>query len=182
MPIKAFCWILLLLSGCALSPDIRVDTNLKASVYNEISSRYLPRPTFVKVRAVGEEYEDMAVTFETYADKDKLTTFAKSHVDEYLALIDKYLKWFDLAVSRKDQIYKVLGDADGNGGLFYRFSFYSGNAREHFLVIETCSLGVCMEEVEDKLILNRKNALTLRRLLVSWKKGDIKAPVDAVYQ
>jgi hypothetical protein len=109
--------------------------------------------------------------------------FEQKFVPDYLPLIDKYFEWEQLASSRGDQIDKEIGRARtssgfGSGAAELRFSFHSGNASDHNLVIEQC-LATCLPAVH----FDKPNVVELRRLLVEFEADRLKQlDVDSVYK
>lgn len=169
----------LFLSACA-SEVIRVSSNLRAVEYNNISSQYMERPTFVAVEKLSGPDDRMRVEVDTYSSSATWVYFIREYVDEYIPLIDKYLKWEKIASSKGDQINKVIGTAGLWAGASMQFSFYSGNAQRHYLVIEPCGLGLCSGETQ--LYVDKRNAEILKGLLIKFKKNEIHQNDTSAYQ
>lgn len=110
------------------------------------------------------------------------TYFDKRFVDQYLALIDKYIEWEALAVQRGDVIDREIGVAKtwGVGGdIDLRFSLTSGNAANHFLLVESCAFGTCRDRA---LHFTKSNAIKLRALLEDFAAGNVTEPDLSVYR
>lgn len=178
---KKFLTILLsifILSGCVSKPVIetRVTTDLKSYEFNDLSSTYMPRPTFVAV----EQYRStrfLHVKVDSYGQStpsnntDKHIAFNVVKLDEYISMIDKYLKWESLAVERADKLDKHIGTVDAVSEL--SFDFYSANSTNHYLVITTVTGGYHQWDT----YFPKEEAEKLKQLLTDFKDGKLQ-PVD----
>lgn len=100
-------------------------------------------------------------------------------IDDYLALIDRYDEWRELATERGDSITREIGRAPAWHGEL-KFEFHSGNAQNHYLLISICAVGTCLDD--DSLAFDADNVGRLRGILTQWQSGEISTlDVDAVY-
>lgn len=181
------------LGACTtLVSETRISRPLSASQYNSVASRYMEQPTFVSVQTMSDKAEVLKVQMDQYgagydANLDIITEyvafFDKRYVAAYLPLIDKFLEWEALANTRGDLLEREIGKAStwGNGlPVELRFSFYSGNASNHFLTIERCAAGTCADKA---LTLTRANAIILKELLEDFGEGKVGHSItDGVYR
>ena len=153
--IQGLLWI-----GCTtVNEETRVSSPLRAVEYNSVAAKYLERPTFVKVRELSNRKEVLMVEMEQYSyglggKMENLnrfnTQFLRDSVSEYVALIDKFLEWEEMAVERGDQFTKEIGTApawNDSFGAKQKFEFHSGNTNNHFSahpMSETCYPSRCI--------------------------------------
>ena len=150
----------------------RLSSKLKVSEFNEISSSYNERPTFVELRKLGSK--DVIFIDYTPYRKDNLNTaifISKPAVDDALAYIAKYKQWNEQAKANSDAFEKDIGKIPTASGLGALFAFYSGNAQNHYLVIFDCSLGICSRD--DKRFIDEKNVNELELLLTDFKNDKL---------
>ncbi len=173
-----------------VSQETRIATTLAASEFNGVASQYMERPTHVSLNTMSDGATTLFLELETYGRNIDPTTgvempytltFDQRYVAEYLPLIDKYEEWAKTATARGDAIEKELGTAPtwsqlGKGSL--EFTFYSGNAADHYLVVDFCTPACSGQDFN----FNRANVSELRHLLVSLQAGALtQTNVDAVY-
>lgn len=189
---RLLCAIVVLALGvCASAASkTRVSTELQAEEFNNVSSRYTPKPTSVSIIELKDGTVILSVCMDTYAKSQvnplgkSYINFARKHISEYVAAIDKYLEWAALAIERKDSFTKKIGLVPthsniGNGSL--KFTFHSGNNQEHFLAIALALPGVTMDEQAH--YYDMVNAKELRRLLIAWSLGTLQqTDIDSVYK
>lgn len=159
------------------SAEKRIDPTFAVLSYNSIASSYMERPTFVKVIALPKGDTGIYVEFEPYhRDSSRLAsyqfTLAKSHVDEYLSMLDKFKKWSDQASASGDAFTKEIGKVDAFFLAKVQFVFHSGNSKNHYLGINMCSIGVCSRDGD---YLDAKGAEELGLLLNKLKNGELSA-------
>lgn len=182
LPLFVSILLALFLTGCA-SPTVetRLSTDLSAYEYNDLSSQYMSRPTFVTVESV-DSLKILHLTTNEYGkvgydpQKVKHIFFTKPNVDGYVKLIDKYLEWETLATTRGDQISKNIGNVDGHHNLY--FNFFSGNASDHYLVISTVASGAELWPV----YFPKSEVIKLRKLLLDFKEDKFQKTDMSVYQ
>ncbi|HHY0532652.1 TPA: hypothetical protein ACVU5M_004522 [Vibrio parahaemolyticus] len=172
----------LVLSGCTTfqKPNIeaRVPSTLSSYEFNDLSSSYAQRPTFVTVESKNDK-QFLHVTTNEYGkigydpEKVKHVFFAKEKVSEYVSLIDKYLDWEALASSREDLLEKEIGQVDN-----LIFDFYSGNPSKHYLVIST---SVSLDMRLWPMYFPKKEAQTLKELLVKFERAEFKGVNEDLY-
>lgn len=184
--IKTLSLILLLsiaASGCSTSGNTTrtiIPVNFSAMQYNSIANKYIESLTVVEYALMNNGNSWISITMEKYGrdqygnQNTVLTTFVKAHCGEYIALIDKYLEWEDLATKDKDVISKPIGKAMGQ--IFnMHFHFHSGNPTSHYL-----SIGLWGA---DSQYFNRDAAVQLRKLLVKYQNNELIAlDTDSKYK
>lgn len=164
--------------GAATAESQKVPAQFNVLDYNQISSEYLPVPTFVTLSTMKKGDAQMTVEFDPYGideygmDTDFLT-FRMSAIPEYRAFIEKYLQWEELARTDGDQIRKVIGKAEGVRGKL-QFQFESVSASKHLLVITFCAFGTCLG---DPAIFDREGAIGLDGMLADFAENGVQ-PVD----
>ncbi|RME60184.1 hypothetical protein D6779_02635 [Candidatus Parcubacteria bacterium] len=175
-------FLALLLTGCA-SKIIPLGSPVTAVTYNDVASKYMPRPTFAEVQKFNGDDDRLVITMQGYgigADSAVTMTFVRQYVDDYLKLIDKYLHWDELASKRGDIINREIGRAGLWAGAEVRFSIFSGNQISHYLVTEICGLGLCSGD--NALMFDRNGAIALKNLLSKFKAGNFKEVNESIYQ
>lgn len=146
--------------------------------YNQISSEYLPVPTFVTLSTMKKGDAQMTVEFDPYGideygmDTDFLN-LRRSAIPEYRAFLAKYLEWEELARADGDQIRKVIGKAEGVRGKL-QFQFESVSATKHLLVVTFCTFGACLG---DPAIFDREGVIGLDAMLSDFEENGVQ-PVD----
>ncbi len=184
-------FVVLVLTACiaqafTVSKSDRVNTPLQACEFNSIASNYLPRPTSVALEVLSKKHEVLMVQMTPYARSNMFPDgyqirLSKSKVPDYVALIEKFLQWSDMATERGDQFTKEIGQADSwrKRGK-YKFTFHSGNASNHYLVITWVFMGTSTDE--SSLCFNPENADILRQLLIDYSADKLTpTDIDSVY-
>ena len=180
----------LVAAACATAPPTRISSSLAGSDFNSASSQYLARPTFISILP-SETSPTLLVEMTPYngynptlgIEQPWRVPFEQKYVADYLPLIDKYFEWEELASSRGDAIGKEIGRARsssgfGSGGAELRFTFFSGNASSHDLVVGQC-LATCLDPIH----FSKTNVVELRRLLVEFQQNRLQTlNVDSVYK
>lgn len=169
------------LYGCA-SPVVesRVSSTLKSYEYNDVYATYMPRPTFITI----EQFKStrfLHIKMNEYGNtgtnslKVKHVAFNITNVDDYITMIDKFLKWESTAQERGDLLEKHIGNVDAVSNL--SFDFYSANKERHYLIITTVNGGYRQWDT----YYPRNEAETLRQLLVDFKKNKHKEDNSNIY-
>ena len=171
---------ILMLTSCVHTT--RVNSSLQGSEFNDIAHRYMQQPTTITL--VGD-VGNIRISYETYDSTIREQYFSKKYVNDYLKLIDKYLAWEKLATSSGDQFQKIIGSAPDTVLGTVTFSFYSGNAHSHYLIIEGMGKyqkdGQSIENVD--LYFDKTNVLKLRQLFNDLRDGKVEhLDVDAKYK
>ena len=173
-------------AGCATtSQSTRLSTNLQASEFNSVSTDYLARPTYVSLQTMSDAPSVLAIEMEQYGRAYSpggvryQFRMVPEGIDDYLASIDRYEAWRQLASERGDSITREIGRAPAWHGEL-KFEFHSGNAETHYLFIAFCAAGTCLDD--QALVFDSVNVGRLRDLLTRWQSGEISAlDVDSVY-
>jgi hypothetical protein len=161
----------------------------------------MEKATFVTMMKMSDGKDNLSVNMETFAvphayDNLHLTgaaadelrhstiTFLKDNVTGYIAAVDKFLEWSELATQRKDAFDKEISKIPtwGNGGAHFdlKFLFHSGNDQSHFLVITTAT---SLMELDNSQFFDVANAKELKRLLSDFASGNIqKTDINSVYK
>lgn len=184
------------LFGCTTTAqETTISTLLQASDYNDVASRYTERPTQVSIRNMSDGAVTLTVQMQQYGlgvgtNSDALVArflqFESRYIDDYIARIDKYFEWADLATSRGDIITREIGHAPTwaqlPGGAL-QFSLVSGNAQRQYLLVEFC-VGSCAPGGRVMpMHFSRDNVAILRNLLIDFKQGRLQQlDVDSVYR
>lgn len=174
-----------ILAGCTtIKENTRLTTNIKAKEYNSVYSNYIDRPTFTDIEEMSDGSKILSISRDNYGSTDSVLRFSKENIPSYIDLIDKYVDWVNLAVSRNDAITKEIGRAATWGNFTtgeLKFVFHSGNSKIHYLVISFCAVGRCIDDQAFYFDLN--NARRLKSLLVRFYSNNIKIKnIDEVYK
>ncbi|MFK5947281.1 MAG: hypothetical protein QM500_00750 [Methylococcales bacterium] len=177
MKIFSIVLLVVIISGCVATLQKPIESPLRGSVYNSIGNKYYERLTTIEYEeAYGQTR--LYVYVESYGRGKERVWFGKEYVNQYLKLIDKYLKWHNMAVRDKDILDKEIGIADSAGGVNVKFSIFSGNSKSHYLVLSSGLLGTYTK----KLMFSYNNAKHLRNLLVKFGGGNLKFTNDSKYK
>lgn len=167
----------LILAGCTtIEQSTRLSTNLEAREYNSVYAKYMDRPTFTSIEKMSDGNTVLAISRDNYGTTFSPLRFSKDYVSQYTVLIDKYLEWNQLAISRGDAITKDIGKAQTWGNSMsgtLKFTFHSGNSTVHYLSISFCAAGTCLDD--QSLYFDSKNARELKNLLVQLGSGLVEA-------
>lgn len=171
-----------LVSGCMTGTQVetRYPSTIAAREYNSIAARYMDRPTFVVVRALNDGTQVLRVDRQRYTGQVSGFAFIKGHAATYEPLIQKYLEWESMAIARGDALTKEIGRGPtrgmaGQSGGEVKFTFHSGSAKVHYLMLSFCAFGTCLED--DAFYLDRDGATELITLLRRFESGAL-APKD----
>lgn len=183
----------LIVAACTtVSSETRLASPFKASEFNDVTSQYLERPTFLSIQSFSDGNTALKVLMDEYGTgysatlgvvTEHATYFDQRYVPTYLPLIDKYLEWETLARERGDLIEREIGSTKtwgSAGDIDMKFSIYSASQSLHLLVVQACVLGTCTEKA---LHLSRPNVEKFRGVLADFGRGDIgNISDDAVYR
>lgn len=175
MKLNIFISSLLLVTACtSVQQSTRVSTNLQAMQFNSVASQFMQRPTSITAEKMSDGESVLAITMENYGVEQSAIRFSKKHVPEYRTLINKYLKWTDIAKNNSDQLTKDIGNATTWGNASsgeLKFTFHSGNQYKHFLRISFCAVGTCLDD--QALFFDESEAKELSQLLSDFESGKI---------
>lgn len=166
-----FClWANLSFGGWLDIEEKRLSTKMKVSDFNQVSSEYMERPTFVSLRKLSSN-EAIFIDYTPYGVKATGIFIPKKSVDDALIHIAKYKQWNEQAKTNGDSFEKDIGKIPSAAGIGALFSFYSGNAKNHYLIISSCALGMCTKDT--KMFFDEKNVNELELLLTKFKNGEL---------
>lgn len=171
---------------------IRLDASFKIMEFNSAHSEYMERPTFLELIINKKRPEQLYILCDFIRKSDngiamggyEFTSLSATAVDDYIAAIDKYFAWHKIASQDGDIIDKVIAKEMGRKKpLKVKFGFYSANAQSHYLTLQTCAVGTCLEPT---MVLDYENALGLKDTLETWKAGNLQGlsetETDAKYK
>lgn len=171
---------------------VRLDASFKIMEFNSAASDYMERPTFLELIVRKKKPEQLYILSDFIRKSDvgiamggyEFTSLSATAIDDYIAAIDKYFAWHKIASQDGDIIDKEIAKAMGRKkSLKVKFGFYSANAQSHYLTLQTCAVGTCMEPA---MVLDYKNAQGLKDTLLAWKSGSLQglneAETDAKYK
>lgn len=127
-------------TGCAVTAENEsgFNTKVKDVHYNSISAKYYETATFATTYAIDGN------TFINYkANNSGSVTIAIDNPEEVKIMLNKFLKWENLATTSGDVFTKVLGKVTTNlinSTMYNKYKFHSGNENSHYLIIERCSV------------------------------------------
>jgi len=164
---------------------IRLDASFKIMEFNSAASDYMERPTFLELIVRKKKPEQLYILSDFIKKSDtgiamggyEFTSLSATAIDDYIAAIDKYFAWHKIASQDGDIIDKEIAKAMGRKkSLKVKFGFYSANAQSHYLTLQTCAVGTCMEPT---MVLDYKNAQALKDTLLTWKAGNLQGISEA---
>lgn len=168
--------VLLLISvsqaGCATTSNVVFD-GFSVKEYNEVASKFMDRPTEIEISKANGRADLLIVKYSSYAGEIENVDFAKDHVDEYVSLIDKYLKWERIATTNGDILYKKIGEAKVFPLYYLIFIFRSADRFNHFLLIKS--------DEENEIYLDKNMAVGLKSLLLKFKNGELHQTDESIY-
>ena len=165
--------------GSALA-DEKVEFPSPFSVleYNTVSNKYGERATFIKMDLrdkgdIGWIQADLIHKTDNAALLGGLDVIRikEKHVQKYIDAVDKYLKWQKIALADGDVFSKEIAQANK-----VKFLFHSGNQTNHYLVMEFCAIGVC---VEPAYYFDRANAELLKKFFEDWRDDALDYTTEA---
>ncbi len=178
-----------ILTGCTTVQDTtRLSTDLNASEYNSISSQYTRKPTFVSLETFSSGEKVLAVNMKTYAINEygmdsSTLRYSNQFVDSYIDFANKFLSWEAIATERQDAFTKEIGEAKSwSSGMdgYLKFTFYSGNASNHYLAVTFCTSIICLDHAH---YYDKENVEKLKRLFEQLKSDQFTSThIDSVYQ
>jgi hypothetical protein len=164
------------MSACGSTSSYRIHSSLNASQYNDIANKYMPRPTFLSIVQMDGYPDMLQIKYDTYSSDKGYQWFSKEHVDDYVALIDKYLKWEEIATRDGDLLNKEIGTAKlytvASIPYSLRFSIFSANKTNNYLVI-----GGASANPNPSNIFSKENAIKLKMILIKFKDDNF-SPTD----
>ena len=171
---------------------VRIGTHFKTLEFNSVASSYYEHPTFLELHISKKKPEQLWIWSDFIKKSENAKYFngydflslSVSAVDDYIAAVDKYLKWREIAKRDGDIIEKEISRAQARKkSLKVKFSFFSGNAESHYLYMQHCAVGTCLDPA---FYFDYDNALLLKETLVKWKAGGLrgatKEEVDEKYK
>ncbi len=191
--LSIFAIITLAISTPASAKEkIRLDASFKAMEFNSAASQYMKRPTFLEL-IVSKKRTSQLWIYSDFIKKSDTARAMKGYefvsqsvtsADDYIAAIDKYVSWHGIASADGDIIDKEISKVMGRKkSLKVKFGFYSANAQSHYLTLQHCAVGTCMEPV---MAFDIENAKLLKETIVTWKAGQLqtitKEDVDDKYK
>lgn len=159
----------------------RLDSNFKAMEFNSVASEYMDRPTFLELITYKKKPSQLWIHTDFIKKSDtaramggyEFVSLSVSAADEYIAAIDKYISWHEIASADGDIINKEIARPMGRKkSLKVKFGFYSANAKSHFLTLQHCAVGTCLEP---KITFDIVNAKLLKETILTWKSGNLEA-------
>ena len=180
--------LVFLLCGCAGHiadmDGSHVKSDLSVMDFNGVASRYVERPTSVGLASRKGQDAVLSVRVTRYSGEVHLI-LPVEHADKYIAQIDKFREWHEIATQRDDVIDKEISTLPGWGdaiGFQITASFYSAAPGRHLFVIEQCMHGCRSASTLDSFYFDIENALKLRELLIRLKTGELQHTDMSVYQ
>ncbi|WP_348720381.1 hypothetical protein [uncultured Alcanivorax sp.] len=174
-----------LIAACGgLKPGaISVNESLPAMDYNSLTNQYSERHTQIAVQGVVGGEDVLTVYMDSFRPGDsyfRKIMFSRDRILEYTGLIDKYLEWAEMSVSRQDMLDKEIGSAWGQPGMKNRFSIFSASVDRPLLVIKSCTPMGCSDPYPQ--YYSQDGAKMLKALLVKFGNNDLKMTDPSVYQ
>ena len=184
-----FAGIISIIAPVKAEESIRISVSFHGRMFNSVASDYLERPTFVSIeKRSGDEMVLVVRVTKLVRDQYGLDyteiRFLKTKVDDYLALVNKFNEWEALATTRGDTFTKDIDKAEVWGSFGrpdVQFTFHSGNATHHFLVLKFCAMGTCLND--SGFVLSADDAKNFATTLKQFQSGEIKQnEIDSVYK
>ena len=177
----------------AIAADpVSISYDLQVREFNTLASSYLPRPTFINIQEKKKaDRLFIRVDFIRPTESKRVSGtmnrigFSEKRIYEYIAAIDKYLSWEEVARADGDIFEKRIAKILSHKSAYNYFEFHSGNATNHFLSINTPDTSLLaltdVNEFNKKppdFVFDRENALALKALLTDWKEGKFEKRLD----
>lgn len=169
--------LVLFYAMAALAEPQRIPVSFSGSGYNRAANQYLDAATFATIQPVkkGNDILTIEVDDPVWSDAYKSMMprslrWEKNSVPEYLAAIDKYAQWAEIATRDGDMITKEITRAKTKNGRI-RFSMHSGNTQQHYLVADFCAVGTSLSDTA--LYFSFENAMGLRDALEAFGSGEL---------
>ena len=165
--------------------NVRIDSDFQVLEFNSISSEYLPRPTFLELVIKNKGKQNLLIKTDfihkgEYAYLNKGLDFIPlklKYVEDYIAAVEKYLKWQAVASKDRDIFTKEISKVKS-----VKFSFASGNSKDHYFIFENCVVACTTE----RYVLDYIGAQKFLKLLNKWKSGQLstttKSEIDDKYK
>lgn len=177
-----------LLSGCVTSlenyQETGVETNIQAMQFNSILSQYRPRPTFLSLVSYDSGERILMLQMSRYSSHTAQIPFYQNKVSNYVAMIDKFIKWSKLAEKKGDVFTKDIGQVDKNMA-YVKFTFHSANKSSQYLSLSYCAKNNLIADVcfdGGSINLTPREAIKLKYTLIRFSAGEIKADnIDKMY-
>ena len=154
-----------------------VRSELRVLEFNDFAEKYLGKPSTIYIWGKKKK-QTLQISYEPYniasLAHEPYLMFVTKHIETYIAHIQKYLKWAAMATENGDSFEKDIGKAKSQMGLGHKYSFWSGNATNHYLHVQACSLGSCGKS--GNFYFDEHNATVLLNLLNDLKNGSLPAP------
>jgi hypothetical protein len=164
--------------ACVYWNETNIRSDLRVFEFNEFAENYLSKPANVVITGKKKNKKTLIIQFEPYniasLDYAPCIQFTSKYVDDSIEMIEKFLKWEEMAVENKDAFGKEIGKAKRAMGLKNKFFFWSANTKEHYLKIDTCSMGNC--SVDNSFYFDKKNTIILLNLLRKLKDDKLPPP------
>jgi hypothetical protein len=183
MKLLAQALFFLVLTGCATTKPQIYPSTVRGADYNSIAERYTVMPTTAEVDTGlgGVQYLIYRVDLYSFSGGSQnifMLNISKENGMSIIALIDKYLKWEEIALRDGDQLDKEIGTAkEVLGGNEYKFSFHSGNKKDHFLSVSMCMTFTCTSTG----YFDKANAALLKNEISQFLTGKYKVVDNSKY-
>lgn len=173
--------------GQAFAEPQRIPVPFVGSGYNGASNQFMEAATYATIQTnkKGNDILTIEVDDPVWSDVYKAymprsLRWQKNSVPDYIAAIDKYAQWAEIATRDGDMITKEIAKAKTKNGRI-RFQMHSGNTEQHYLVADFCAT-VCLED--RALYFSYENAMALRDALDDFAAGRIAVnpDIDSKYQ
>jgi hypothetical protein len=164
--------ILAALSGCMagmVEAQQGINSNLVVLDYNDLSSQYMPRPTFVSINKMRDGHNALLVKMNAYGVHEKGVRFFERDVDKYIAAIDKYIEWAKIAENNGDVIEKDISIIPTPNGDNVTIAFQS-NGHVQYLIIGSHDSLMGTNRI---MALDEENALVLKKLLQDLPQANV---------
>ncbi|VGM95203.1 Uncharacterised protein [uncultured Avibacterium sp.] len=174
------------LAGCTSADRVsKVNSPVQGMVYNSVASTYTPMLTTASIASFPDDqeliYRAESYKANSYGGRQFVVLrILKSNVKEHEELLQKFIKWDNLAKARNEQFTKLIGSAKvHNGNMIY--TFHSGNQYENILSVcfDVLTTSVCGV---DPISFDRKNVELILKDIQKFKQGGFKHTDLSVYQ
>ncbi|MAN46317.1 MAG: hypothetical protein GYB49_09380 [Alphaproteobacteria bacterium] len=178
MKIRAALATMVVLAGCQTATvhnSNRFSTDVQAYEFNSVASQFMARPTFAYL---SQDKQTLILEIDIYGRRvteygsfeTSAISFQREGVPEYLAAIDKFQEWEAVAAADGDMFTKEIAKVKGVQSSL-KFAFHSGNERNHYLMLSTCAVGICIDEWA--VYLPASEVADLKMLLKDFAAGNI---------
>ena len=183
LPQLALLLLMFCVAGC-VAPEAskRIQSRVTALEYNSVSSTYEKRPTFAEIQTTFGKKRLLQLTMNSYGSRTIWIAFHEDHISEYIAAIDKFEEWKNLATQRNEAISKEIATITFNVGAKLVFAFHSARFGQHFLQITVGGSGLLgTTTIDSGMMFDSRDLESLKSMIKEFPNAKLEN-LDAIYK